>query len=244
VSAFYGADLAHIHATGFGDFSTGAGPALLAVLRRAGIRRGTVVDLGCGGGQWLRRLGDAGYDAVGIEVSPALARLARREAPRARVRVGSIYDVPLPPCDAVTALGEVLGYLPGDGGRIPAFASAFRRISRALRPGGVFAVDLIVRDEKRPLHTRNYRTGDDWAVLAETIEDPRRARLVRDITTFRRVGQSASYRRTQEIHRVRVPSRAEILAALATAGFAARASRRYGTFELAPHRLAFVSRRT
>jgi len=240
MSGFYGADLAHVHHTGFADHSTGAAPALLALLRRAGLRGGTVVDLGCGGGQWLRALGDAGYAAIGIELSPALAKLARREAPRARVHIGSIHAVPLPPCDAVTALGEVLGYLPIGGARIPTFAMTFRRVARALRPGGVFAFDLIVRGA-RPLHTRNHRVGRDWAVLAESVEDPRRGRLVRDVTTFRRVG--TAYRRTHEVHHVRVPSRREVLAVLRAAGFAARASRRYGSFQLAPRRLAFVARK-
>jgi SAM-dependent methyltransferase len=241
MSGFYGADLAHIHHTGFADHVTAAAPALLAMLRQAGIRRGMVVDLGCGGGQWLRTLGDAGYDAVGVELSPALAKLARREAPRARVHVGSIHAVPLPPCDAVTALGEVLGYLPGGRARIPSFAVTFRRVARALRPGGVFAFDLIVRAGARPLHTRNHRVDRDWAVVAESIEDRQRGRLVRTITTFRRVGRT--YRRTDEVHHVRVPSRAEVLEALRAAGFTAHASRRYGAFELAPRRLAFVARR-
>jgi len=240
-SGFYGADLAHVQHTGFGDFATGAAPGLLAALRRAGIRRGTVVDLGCGAGPWLRALGDAGYDAVGIEISPALARLARKSAPRATVRVSSIYARALPRCDAVTALGEVLGYLPGDGARIPPFGAFFRRVAAALRPGGLFAFDLVVRNARKPLHTRNYRIGDDWAVLAESVEDPRRGRLTRDITTFRRVG--ATWRRSHELHRVRVPSRDEIADALDAAGFAVRTSRRYGRFALAPHRLAFVARR-
>jgi SAM-dependent methyltransferase len=241
-TGFYGADLAHVHHSGFGDLSTGAAPALVAIFRKAGIRRGTVVDLGCGGGQWLRKLGDAGYDAIGIDVSRALAKLARREAPRARVLVGSVYTVPLPACDAVTALGEVLGYLPSAGARIPSFAQTFRRVARALRPGGVFAFDLIVRDPAHPIATRNFRVGADWTVLADTREDRSRSRLRRTITTFRRVG--AHWRRTDEVHRVRVPSREEIVAALRSAGFASvRAGRRYGRHALAPHRLAFVARR-
>jgi SAM-dependent methyltransferase len=240
-SSFYGDDLAHVQQQGFGDFVAGAAPALLATLRRAGIRDGTVVDLGCGAGPWLRELARAGYDAVGVEISPSLAAHARRAAPRARVVVGSIYDVELPRCDAVTALGEVLGYLP-DGVRIPSLASYCARVARALRPGGVFAFDLIVRNERSPLHTRNYRTGRDWAVFAETLETPATRRLTRDITVFRRLPGGA-YRRSHELHRVRVPSRDEIMGALRRAGFTARASRRLGAHALAPHRLAFVARK-
>jgi SAM-dependent methyltransferase len=241
MSGFYGVDLAHVHHTGFADHAEGAAPGLLAAFRRHGIARGTVVDLGCGGGQWLAALGRAGYDAVGIEVSPALARAARRTAPRAKVRTGSIYTQPLPPCDAVTALGEVLGYLPAGGARIPSFAAFFRRVAKALRPGGVFAFDLIVRNARAPLRSRNYRLGDDWAVMAESIEDPHRGRLVRDITTFRRAG--ATYRRSHEVHHVRVPSRDELVRALDEAGFSARTSRRWGTQPLAPRRLALIARK-
>lgn len=243
-SSFYGGDLAHVHHTGFGDFLAAAAPELLAILHRAGVCAGTVVDLGCGGGQWLRVLGEHGYDAVGVDVSPALAARARREAPDARVVTASIYDFALPLCDAVTALGEVLGYLPPDGARIPSFERFFRRVARALRPGGVLAFDLVVRNPKAPLHTRNWRSGDDWAVLAETIEDPKRGRLVRDVTTFRRVGAGERWRRGHELHRVRVPSRRELLDALRAAGFAVRAAApRYGSFALGPGRLGFVATR-
>lgn len=242
MTQLYGADLAHVQHAGFGDFASGAAPGLLAVLRRAGIRRGTVVDLGCGAGVWLAALGRAGYDAIGVEASPALARLARRTAPHAKVEVGSIYERPIPRCDAVTALGEVLGYLPPSGARIPSFAAFFRRVAKALPPGGVFAFDLVVRHARRPLHSRNYRIAEDWAVMAEAIEDRRRGRLERDITIFRRSG--GRWRRTHELHCVRVPSRDEIVRALAGAGFErVRASRRWGAFALAPHRLAFVAQR-
>jgi len=239
--SFYGADLAHVQGAGFGDFAASVAPGVLAELRAAGIRRGTVVDLGCGAGPWLAALTRAGYDAVGIEVSPALAKLARRAAPKATVRVGSIYEVAIPSCDAITALGEVLGYLPLDGARIPTFGAFFRRVAMALRPGGVFAFDLIVRNAKRPLRTRNYRVGDDWAVTAETIEDPRQGTLTRDITIFRKRG--ATWRRSDELHRVRVPSRQEIASDLREAGFTVKSGRRIGRFTLAPHRIAFIARR-
>jgi SAM-dependent methyltransferase len=161
-------------------------------------------------------------------------------APQANVQIASIYQAPLPRCDALTALGEVLGYLP-DVKRVPSFATFFRRAARALRPGGLFVFDLIVRDVRHPLHTRNFRTGPDWAVLAKSHEDPRRGRLTREITTFRRVG--SRYRRGREVHRVRVPAQGEILRALRDAGFRVRTGRHYGRFPLAPHRVAFFARK-
>jgi hypothetical protein len=50
----YNEDLAYIHDTGFRDFSLNAAKGLLPLFRREGIRRGFVVDLGCGSGWWAR----------------------------------------------------------------------------------------------------------------------------------------------------------------------------------------------
>ena len=50
----YSADLSLIHHVGFSEFARQAGPELLKLFRRAGVRDGLVVDLG-----WERRLGAA-----------------------------------------------------------------------------------------------------------------------------------------------------------------------------------------
>src|SRR5262249_7040006 len=131
--AAYGDDLAYIHHAGFGELARGAATGLLRALREAGIRTGVVVDLGCGSGLWLRELMRAGHDALGIDASRAMIELARTVAPGARLRVASAYDFALPRCDAVTALGEVLSYVPAAARRRPALTPLFRRIARALR---------------------------------------------------------------------------------------------------------------
>ena len=50
-SPLYNPDLAHIHIAGYDFHWKGAAPAVLHWLRQAKITSGTVVDLGCGGGQ-------------------------------------------------------------------------------------------------------------------------------------------------------------------------------------------------
>lgn len=50
---------------------TGCAPGLLTVLAEAGIHDGLVVDLGCGTGVWAEHLSDAGYQVVGLDISPA-----------------------------------------------------------------------------------------------------------------------------------------------------------------------------
>jgi hypothetical protein len=64
---------------------------------------------------------------------------------------------------------------------------------------------------------------------------------VREITTFRRVGDR--YRSNHETHVVRVCERAAIEKMLRQAGFSVRVTRRYGAVRLAPRRLAFFARK-
>lgn len=110
-SLAYGEDLAFVHDQGFATFAQSSAPQLLRMFQDAGLRSGTVVDLGCGSGIWAGQLHQAGYRAIGIDQSAAFLDLARRRVPEAEFYQSSFVDVAFPPCVAVTALGEVFGYL-------------------------------------------------------------------------------------------------------------------------------------
>lgn len=235
----YQEDLAYIHHVGFGDFAEGAAPGVLALLREAGIREGLVVDLGCGSGVWARALLREGFDVLGVDRSPAMLDLARSVAPGTRFVEASLHDFALPPCAAVTALGESLGYRSGDAPI--SLADLFARVAESLPDGGLFVFDVVTRSCSAPVAYRSWRTGEDWAVLVEVREDAERGLLTRDITTFRRVGPH--YRRSGERHVVQLWTRAEVEAALRSAGFSVRVLRRYGDHSLAPGRLAFRARK-
>src|SRR5262249_12145976 len=140
--------LAYVQHHGFADFAEGAGPGVLELLRRGGVTSGHVLDLGCGDGGFLRALIRKGLRASGIEQSPSLARYARNAAPDATVLAGSIHRVAFPRCDAVTALGEVLCYLPNSGRAPASLRRIVRRAYTALRPGGLFVFDLLVPGPK------------------------------------------------------------------------------------------------
>jgi SAM-dependent methyltransferase len=242
MTSFYDEDLAYIHHVGFRDVLTRAIPSLLGILRRLSVTSGLVVDLGCGDGRLLPALTDAGYQALGVDVSPAFIALAREAAPEAELRRASAHDIELPVCAAVTAIGEVLSYLPPHGDDGPPLAETLRRIYRALRPGGVLFFDVIVEGGKAVDATRSWRAGADWAVLSEVDEDPARRLLTRRIIAFRKLGDV--YRRSDEIHRQRIYRRAEVEADLRTIGFRIeRAAAGYGDGDLPPGRCAFVCRK-
>jgi SAM-dependent methyltransferase len=240
-AALYGEDLSHVHHVGFGGYSRAAAPGLLRILRAAGIRCGRVVDLACGSGIWARELASAGYEVLGVDSSAAMIARAREVAPRARFVRASIHDFALPACEAVTAIGEGLCYLDSDTGTRPSLDTLFRKIARALPPGGLFVFDALLGARGKPMAYRPWRSGRDFAVMTDVTEDRRRRLVRRDITTFRRVGPG--WRRSDETHWLRVLDRAALERELRRAGFSVRVSDRIGSFVLPPRRLAFVARR-
>ena len=222
----YGRDLAYIHDAGFLDFARDATPSVIATLRAAGIEDGLVVELGSGSGEAAAELTDAGYDVLGIDQSRAMVELARSRAPRARFRVGSWHEARIPPCAAVIALGEVLGYVGAARGTKAEWRALLERVHAALPPGGFFVFDLAVPGGVPGGELQSFRTGEDWAIMMRARE--RGGEVERSIETFRRIAGGATYRRSVERHRLRLRPAPETAAMLRDAGFSVRVRRAYG----------------
>jgi SAM-dependent methyltransferase len=235
----YKGDLAYIQHAGFSDFAARIGPGVLSEMRQAGINTGRVVDLGCGNGTWLGTLIDSGYAAHGIDQSKDLVKYAARVAPKATVRVGSIYKTPFPRCDAMTALGEVFCYWSKESGSLQSLRRLLHRAHAALRPGGVLIFDVLVVG--RSMHYETWRAGRTWAVLARVSEERRQHRLIREILTFRRTARG--YRRGEERHVLRVFTRRAVVGELRRAGFRVSARSRYGRVLLPFRRVGFIARK-
>jgi SAM-dependent methyltransferase len=108
---WYREDLAYIHNVGHGDFALESAPCILEILDQSGIREGPVVDLGCGSGLWAWELTKAHYDVLGVDISESMIGIVRRRVPDAEFQVTSLFKVDIPPCDAVTSLGECFNSL-------------------------------------------------------------------------------------------------------------------------------------
>jgi SAM-dependent methyltransferase len=217
-------------------------PGVLEILDHSGIRDGLVVDLGCGSGLLARQLLDAGYRVFGVDISEAMVELARRRAPEAEFRVGSLFEVEIPPCAAVTAISEVLNYLFDVENEEQGLGRLFRRVHEALVPGGVFIFDVLGPGQVPPgVRTRGFGVGEDWAVLSELEEDAERGTMERRIVSFRKVGEH--YRRDEEVHRVRLYDPPGVSAELEGTGFGVRTMRSYGGLPLSEGHAAFVARK-
>jgi SAM-dependent methyltransferase len=227
---FYGADQAAIHHERFGALAAGAAVDLLDALAGAGLHGGTVVDLGCGSGILARVVADAGYDVVGVDLSPAMVALARAEAPGASFAVGSIHDADLPPeCVGVTAIGEVLNYGTDERSGLAAIRRLARRVHDALVPAGVWLLDVSGPGRAGPTGTaKQFHRYDEWCLGMTASESPGGRRLDRAVTIF--VAEAdGRYRRIDEHHVLHLYARDELAAAVAGAGFALEVGDGYRT---------------
>lgn len=116
-----------------------------------------VLDVGCGAGNLLARLGRYGH-AVGLEPSSDLAALAR-ERTGARVLLGSMLQMPLADGGVdLACLFDVLEHVPEED-------EALREVHRVLRPGGLAFVSapsyefLWTNNDRVAQHCRRYTAG-------------------------------------------------------------------------------------
>ena len=238
--AAYKRDLAYIHDVGFGSFAERAAPGVLNILRGSGISNGLVIDLGCGSGLWARRLVDAGYRVLGIDLSRHMIAIARQRAPECTFRRASFLDIDFPPCAAITSLGECFNYLFDDRNRRASLGRLFRRAYRALQSGGLLVFD-VAEPGRAEGSDRRFWKGRDWACLTEFDHDRQRDRLTRRNTTFRKVGRQ--YRRAEETHVQQLYRGSQLANDLREIGFRIRTVRGYGHLRFLKAHVGLIARK-
>ena len=92
---------------------------------------GPVADLGCGPGRITTHLAALGLDAFGVDLSPGMVEVARRDHPHLRFVVGSIHALDLPDGGLAGALAwySVIHTPP------ERLSAVFAEFARVLRPG-------------------------------------------------------------------------------------------------------------
>ena len=133
-----------------------------------------IADLGCGSGVFTDRLRQRGYQCVGVDLSPAMVRIAREKYHGLEFTEGDIEHLPFADAsfDGVLLAG-VLHHLPDR-------ARCVAEIRRVLRPGGKFvAFDpnranpfmYFYRDSTSPLYSSVGVTENERPVLASEIAE-------------------------------------------------------------------------
>jgi SAM-dependent methyltransferase len=123
---------------------------------------GPVADVGCGPGYVTRHLNDLGVDAFGIDLSPEMVAIARRDFPDLRFEVGTMTNLDLAD-DSVTGVLAFWSVIHVPDQAVPGVFAQFRRV---IRPGGPLLVGFHVGDETRhsslgytgrPIHVDSHR---------------------------------------------------------------------------------------
>jgi SAM-dependent methyltransferase len=194
---YYRADLALVHHLGFGFHADLVAPGIVRLLEPVRERTGQVVELGCGSGLLTRHLVEAGHRVIATDASPAMLALAEKTVPGVEQLLRLVLpDDPIPACDAVVAVGHPFNYLPDER----AVEQAFSAAARALRPGGLMAIDICDLEwgaarQDAPNHGR---AGNDWAIVTE-FSAPAPNRFVRQMAVFVR-NHDGTWRRDDERH--------------------------------------------
>ncbi|MFI9815912.1 class I SAM-dependent DNA methyltransferase [Saccharothrix variisporea] len=135
---------------------------------------GPVADVGCGPGHVTAHLNGLGVDAFGIDLSPGMVEVARRENPGLRFEVGSMTDLRLGDGSVAGLLAWwSLIHIPDD--EVP---TVFAHFHRVLRPGGPLQLGFHVGDVSR-LKTEGYG-GHPMAVHVHRRQPDKVASWLRD----------------------------------------------------------------
>jgi SAM-dependent methyltransferase len=118
-----------------------------------GAGGGPVADIGCGTGYATGFLHEAGVDAFGIDLSPEMIAIARRDHPDMRFEVGTMTDLELAD-DSVAGIVAFWSVIHVPDHAMPGVCEEFRRV---LRPRGSVLIGFHVGDETQ--HTSEGYTG-------------------------------------------------------------------------------------
>jgi SAM-dependent methyltransferase len=203
-----------------------AAAAVRLHLEVSGRPEGRSLDLACGEGRHLRELRQAGVEAVGLDLSLPLLRLARRsQTPPPLLVRADMRNLPFRDAafSAVTSFFTSFGYFSAADDD----TATAREIRRVLVPGGRFLLDYLnaaqVRAALVPEETLDLEDGTAHVTRS----------IVGDAVVKRiRISVGPGGRISEHVERVRLYAPDELESLMASAGLIA--TDRFGDYDGAP----------
>tara|TARA_B100000989_G_C19433916_1_gene424282 strand:- start:41 stop:976 length:936 start_codon:yes stop_codon:yes gene_type:complete len=116
-------------------------------IKRLIIKKGRVLDVGSGKGHHVNLLNNAGYEAEGVDISPAMIESAKEKYKQHTFKNGDVMETMLYPANSfstVTCMYFTIYYMK-DKNRF------LQNVYRWLMPGGYFVIHLVNRDKFDPI---------------------------------------------------------------------------------------------
>ena len=176
------------------------------------------LDIGCGNGYFTRALNRAGYQACGIDISPAMLSVARQKAAKEGIRceflLGDITKLKV--CGKAhfaVAINDCINYVPPSK-----LSAAFRRVYSSLCGDGMFFFDISSENKIRNIIDENLfgEDGEDISYLWFNTQTEEGVKM--ELTFFVRRADGA-YDRFEETHFQYAHREEDIIALLKEAGF-------------------------
>ncbi len=198
-------------------------------------------DLGCGSGAFTRALRRAGYDMTGGDLSDAMLSSAVLAAQKEGL------DIPFVKADAadlrtlkrydfILSANDCINYLPQ-----ASLPTAFRRIAKCLKKGGLFWFDISSEYKLREKVADNMFGDDREEVTYIEFNSLREDCVETDVTLF--VKENELFRRYDERHVRYIHTEENVLKALENAGFEAEVEGDLGREKFHSDRLNFICRK-
>lgn len=209
----------------------------LIVSNLPGRQINSVLDLGCGAGRHTNVLFERWW-TVGLDLSMALLRVARKESPDAPYVRADMRELPFADesFDLVVNLFTSFGYFDDDSEH----ARVLGCVRAALRPGGTFVIDFLNASQVRKDLVPYDERFENGVTIEQRRTITRDDRFVEKTIRLRERGR-------EYMERVRLLSAADLERMLKAAGF--EVSKRFGDYsgagwsEDSPRVILFASRR-
>lgn len=188
------------------------------MLRERGVEDGLVLDLGCGTGKMTRRLADAGYDMIAVDVSPEMLDIAlgaEKDANRILYLCQDMREFELyGTVRAVVSICDTINYLLST----EELAQVFRLVNNYLDPDGIFIFDLntVYKYETQLGECTIAENRKEGSFIWENTYDQTERINEYDMTFFVREGEL--FRKYEEVHYQRAFTIEEIKKAISESG--------------------------
>jgi SAM-dependent methyltransferase len=135
LARYYDRIMAHVDYDRWYMASLALGEMLPAPFRHA--------DLGCGTGTLVKRLHRAQWDTLGLDLSPAMIRMGRKDKRPWRSILGDLRALPFRETfGLITCLFDSINFLLCES----EMAAAIQQCGNALKPGGLFYFDFVTEE--------------------------------------------------------------------------------------------------
>lgn len=170
-------------------------------LKKEGIEKGLILDLGCGTGKMTRILAEKGYDMIGIDLSMEMLEIAQ-EAERnvsrdilylcQDMREFELYGT----VRAVVCCCDCINYITDE----KELEEVFRLVNNYLDPGGIFLFDFnsVYKYETRLGEQTFAENREEGSFIWENYYDRKSQINEYDLTLFIKAGEC--YQKYEETH--------------------------------------------